>query len=341
MNRRSWLLAALLACCADDPPAPAPAVPPARSPAPATLPRPSVTPAPAGPSANEEPEAPTVSPLADRGIFSDLDAYATLEVPAWLPRADPLLLVDAARKTATLLLAAHPAKTYPLGDGSSTSFASLPLRLADRQELEALGPPAVREISPRDLPDRDGDGIPDTVDVAMGARKAVKNGAAYQEGYEKLAYPGGDVSRDKGVCTDVIVRAWRNAGLDLQVALFEDMSARPARYGLKAGQRPDPSIEHRRVRRMLPWFRAHLAALPTTFDADARGRDAWLPGDVLFMDTIASRPGPDHVGLVSDRADPLGRPLVINNWTYGFRTSDMPLLGLVEVTHRFRMGVTR
>lgn len=290
--------------------------------------------------------------LPDDGVFGDLDGEVTLTLPAWLPRHAPTLAVDTRHGTATLLLDGSPVKTYPLKPASDTppkpasdtplTFAALPLRAVDRDELAALGAaPPVVDAAKAQLPDRDDDGIPDSIDTMLGARKVALNGAAYQEGYEKLPYPGGDVSREMGVCTDVVVRALRNAGLDLQAALYKDMTATPARYGLEAGRRADPSIEHRRVRRLLPWFRAHLAELPPTFDGDATGRDAWLPGDVVFMDTIASRKGPDHVGLVSDTTDALGRPQIVNNWTYGFHTSDMPLLTFVPVTHRFRLGVER
>lgn len=348
MLRRILLLAALaLACCQEPPeeaqapdnPGASEATPTWTTPAPAP---PDERPAPTPEAPPTLPAAPLPAGLRDVGVFGDLDPQVAIALPPWLPRADPTLVVDAPHRTATLVLAGAPAKTYPLSDAvSALSFATLPLRPGDREELRALAP-AVRRASAKDpWRDADDDGIPDPIDAALGARKAALNGADYMEGYEALAYPGGDVPRERGVCTDVIVRALRNAGLDLQVKLYEDMSARGARYGLKAGKRPDRSIEHRRVRRLLPWFRAHLAALPTTFDRDAKGRDAWLPGDVLFMDTIASRKGPDHVGIVSDRTDPLGRPLVINNWTYGFKTGDMPLLAFVPVTHRFRMGVGR
>src|SRR6185436_7664707 len=78
--------------------------------------------------------------------------------------------------------------------------------------------------------DRDGDGIPDALDVLIGARKTVLNGDAYVSGYHKLSFPMGDVPRDIGVCTDVIVRALRNAGLDLQVELQRDLRRAPRAY---------------------------------------------------------------------------------------------------------------
>lgn len=336
----------LVACRSAPEPAEAPrhvAPAPPAAPAPDEAADPEAPPTPE-PAPEPEPSVDELLPagLTDKGIFPDLDAQTTLALPAWLPREDPTLLVDAAQRTATLLLAGAPAKAYPLtaAPPPEATLAALPLRAGDRAELSALGAVRVTPAKKGALRDRDGDGIPDSVDAMLGARKAALNGAAYTEGYEKLAYPGGDVARDKGVCTDVVVRALRNAGLDLQKALHEDMVAKPSRYGL-GGKKPDPSIEHRRVRRLLPWFRAHYVELPTEFDADATGRDAWLPGDVVFMETIASRKGPDHVGLVSDLTDPTGQPQIVNNWTNGFSTGDMPLLTFVAITHRFRLGLTR
>lgn len=272
---------------------------------------------------------------ADRGVFPDLDPRVRTRIAPWLPRAPAALHDDPARGLTTLYLDGLPVKVYALEGG----------RLADgdRRELErALGRLPERTRRPaRRAEDADRDGIPDPVDVLRGAHKTVLNGATYREGYQVIAYPGGDVPRDRGVCTDVVVRALRNAGIDLQPAVYRDMRAHPARYGLRDGRRPNRNIEHRRVRRLIRYFLAHHAPLPTTFDPEARGRDAWLPGDIVFMDTFPSRAGPDHVGLVADRADAEGRPLIVNNWTVGYTTREMALLDAVPVTHRFRIGLKR
>ena len=291
-------------------------------------------------------EAPEVlaAGLSDTGVFSDLDEQVTLRLPAWVPHDDAALLVDAERSVATLTLSGAPVKSYPLsGAVTALSLDALPVRKADRDELESVAPrlPIRKPSKKSRSPDADGDGIPDSVDAMLGARKAALNGAEYREGYEKLDYPSGDVDRDHGVCTDVVVRALRNAGLDLQKELYEDMTANHGRYGLGKKRSPDRNIEHRRVRRLLPFFKAHYVSLPADFDPEAKGRDAWLPGDIVFMETIASRKGPDHVGLVSDRVGEDGKPAIINNWTNGFSTTDLSLLSFVPITHRFRAGLTR
>jgi len=275
-------------------------------------------------------------PPADKGVFADLTPKTSLAIPPWIPKASPRLVRAPEAPVATLVLADHPVKSYPLVDGD--------LRRGDVAELRAhLGqlPPVEAAPSGRLWRDADGDGIPDSVDVMIGARKVALNGAAYTERYERIGYPGGDVGRERGVCTDVIVRALRNAGHDLQRLIIGDMKRRPRPYGLPQDKGPNKNVDHRRVRRQIVYFRRHHRALPTTFDANAEGRDTWLPGDIVFLDTFPHKSGPDHIGLVSDRVDAEGRPLIINNWTTGWTTKDMALLGDIPVTHRFRVSVRK
>ena len=175
--------------------------------------------------------------------------------------------------------------------------------------------------------DRDGDGIPDPVDLLLGARKTVLNGSEYDGKYVKITHRGGDVPREIGVCTDVIVRALRNAGLDLQEDLQEDRNRRPKAYPRM--QQPNPSIDPRRVKNLSPWFAHHWKSRPVDVFEDYR------PADVILMNTLPAD-GPDHIGIISDRLGRSGKPLVINNWTVGHTTAEMNLLDWVEVTHRYR-----
>ncbi len=275
-------------------------------------------------------------PHQDKGIFVDLAPKTALAIPPWIPKRTPRLIRSGHGEVATLVLSTLPVKSYPLAEGA--------LREGDRAELRAhLGavPPLEAAAPTPSWRDADADGIPDAVDAMIGARKVALNGAAYIEGYQRISYPGGDVGRERGVCTDVVVRALRNAGHDLQRLVIGDMKRRPRSYGLAEGKGPNKNVDHRRVRRQIVYFRRHHHALPTNFDPGQEGRDAWLPGDIVFLDTFPHKKGPDHVGLVSDRVDDRGRPLIINNWTTGWKTKDMALLGDIPVTHRFRVSLRR
>jgi uncharacterized protein YijF (DUF1287 family) len=263
------------------------------------------------------------SGIADRGIFPDLDAQVTTSVPAGAAdRARAWLRVDAAHHVITLYDGADPLKVYAAGpDGK-------PARAEDAEELAAIVGPAPRIVSgaPSRAEDRDGDGIVDRLDILIGAKKLLFNHAKYIERYVSIPYPNGDVPRSEGVCSDTVIRALRNAGIDLQREVHEDILRAPKAYPMV--EKIDASINHRRVRTLLPWFVRHFVTLP-------KG-ERFLPGDVVFFDTFPSREGPDHLGVVSDRAEKSGLPLVINNWTDGAVDAEMDLLSWVPVTHHFR-----
>jgi uncharacterized protein YijF (DUF1287 family) len=136
------------------------------------------------------------------------------------------------------------------------------------------------------------------------------------------------VPRTEGVCSDTIIRALRNAGIDLQREVHEDLLAARAAYPMV--EKIDASINHRRVKTLLVWFKRHTRRLP----AD----DDYQPGDVVFFDTFPSKPGAEHVGIISDRRAHDGRYLVVNNWTDGAVDAEMALLGAVPVTDHFRVA---
>lgn len=141
---------------------------------------------------------------------------------------------------------------------------------------------------------------------------------SYDPAYVDIAYPNGDVPSDRGVCTDVIIRAYRDSfGLDLQQLVHEDMrasfAAYPRHWGLK---RPDTNIDHRRVPNLETFFRRKDAALPITTNAID-----WQPGDLISQRLPAGQP---HIGIVSDRMNQDGtRPLVVHNIGAGTRVEDI------------------
>lgn len=115
----------------------------------------------------------------------------------------------------------------------------------------------------------------------------------YDPSYVKLDYPGGDVPRERGACTDVIIRAFRKADVDLQKEIHEDMarsfSAYPQKWGLA---RPDRNIDHRRVPNMMTYFARQRKSVAIS----AEPKD-YLPGDVVAWDLGG---GVTHIGLVTN-----------------------------------------
>lgn len=152
--------------------------------------------------------------------------------------------------------------------------------------------------------------------VVVAARKQVGVTLRYDPAYSVLAFPNGDVERAKGVCTDVVIRAFRDAlGLDLQALVNADMRANftayPKNWGLG---RPDRNIDHRRVPNLATYWRRQGVSLPVTDNpAD------WRPGDI-FTQMVGGRL--PHTGIVSDRRDTTGVPLVLHNIGAGTREED-------------------
>lgn len=152
--------------------------------------------------------------------------------------------------------------------------------------------------------------------LVAAARRQVGVTLRYDPAYTVLAFPNGDVDRVKGVCTDVVIRAYRDAlALDLQGLVNADMRANfgayPKNWGLG---RPDHNIDHRRVPNLAAFWRRQKAAVPVTEDpAD------WRPGDIFTQRVGGRLP---HTGIVSDRKNSRGVPLVIHNIGGGAREED-------------------
>jgi uncharacterized protein YijF (DUF1287 family) len=149
----------------------------------------------------------------------------------------------------------------------------------------------------------------------------------YDAAYVKLAYPRGDVPIDRGVCTDVLVRAFRTLGVDLQVQVHEDMSAHfdayPKKWGLSG---PDSSIDHRRVPNIQTYFSRRGKAVRIS-DNPA---DYW-PGDVVTWDVF----GRPHTGIVSTIASSDGkRYCIAHNIGAGAQVEDV--LFAYRITGHYR-----
>ncbi len=153
--------------------------------------------------------------------------------------------------------------------------------------------------------------------VVTAAHEQLGQTLYYDPAYRRLTYPGGDVPLDRGVCTDVIIRAFRKADVDLQVLVHQDMkaafSAYPQQWGLA---RADPNIDHRRVPNLMRFFERKNKALPLSRDpADYR------PGDVVAWRLPGGRL---HIGIVSNiRTTDARRYLLVHNIGAGAKLEDI------------------
>lgn len=151
--------------------------------------------------------------------------------------------------------------------------------------------------------------------LAAAAASQVGKTVSYDASYTELRYPGGDVPIERGVCTDVVIRAFRSLGVDLQVEVHKDMAAHfaayPHRWGL-AG--PDTNIDHRRVPNLETYFSRQEQAVPASDDA----ADYW-PGDLVTWD-LYGRP---HIGIVSTvRSADGSRFCIVHNIGAGTQIED-------------------
>jgi uncharacterized protein len=161
--------------------------------------------------------------------------------------------------------------------------------------------------------------------------------AAYTTGYDGsyrvIAYPGGDVPRETGVCTDVIIRAYRTLGIDLQKLVHEDMrrhfSLYPRHWGLK---RPDANIDHRRVPNLQTFFTRFGESLgPSDNPGDYR------PGDLVIWDLSYPRRPLPHIGVVTERKSAAGgRPLIAHNIGAGVKVEDILFAYKITGHYRYR-----
>jgi uncharacterized protein YijF (DUF1287 family) len=158
---------------------------------------------------------------------------------------------------------------------------------------------------------------PPSPPLVAAARAQVGVVRLYDPAYFSVPYPGGDVPADRGVCTDVIIRALRTQGLDLQQAIHEDMRAHfdeyPRQWGLS---RTDRSIDHRRVPNQMRWFERHGWE-----QAIGRSATDFAPGDIVAWKLSGS--GLLHIGIVSDRRSHDGTPLILHNINAGTQEDNL------------------
>jgi len=160
------------------------------------------------------------------------------------------------------------------------------------------------------------------------AKQRTEHQINYDGSYRKIAYPNGDVPDHIGVCTDVIIRAYRKLGIDLQKDVHEDMKTHfkeyPQIWGLRG---PDKNIDHRRVPNLQTFFKSHGVELPVGNDPNV-----YQAGDLVTWMLPNNLP---HIGIVIDQKSLDGkRPMIVHNIGAGPVVEDM--LFDYKITGRYR-----
>lgn len=166
----------------------------------------------------------------------------------------------------------------------------------------------------------------DGVSLVTAARAQIGVTVNYDPTYRQIGYPNGDVPRETGVCSDVIIRALRDAvGIDLQKLVHEDIVWHKAAYPIKyLNHWSDANIDHRRVSNLRVFFRRKgWSVYPTDSD--------FHPGDILTLKLLS---GADHIVLVGDRKNSKGELSMIHN--IGVGTEEEESLSAGEIDGHFR-----
>lgn len=145
--------------------------------------------------------------------------------------------------------------------------------------------------------DYDNDGIDDYTDIMLGARIEAENNPDYKSAY----YAGGYPPDNEGVCTDVVWRAFKNAGYYLKDLIDEDIKNNVNEYPRVQGK-PDSNIDFRRVPNLITFFTRNATSLTTNLNQI----DQWQPGDIVTF-------GNSHVGIISDKRNSKGIPYLLHN----------------------------
>jgi hypothetical protein len=175
--------------------------------------------------------------------------------------------------------------------------------------------------------DQNLNGIPDAIDIVKGARQEVERGTVYDGAY----FPGGYPPEGIGACTDVIWRAFNNAGYNLKKMVDEDIKKNPKAYGV-TGRKPDPAIDFRRVRNLQVFFKLHGQELTTEVIArDVNNLTNWQAGDIVVFGLPL-----EHIGIISDLRGRDGVPLIIHNAGPKASEGNYLLSWPSKITYHFR-----
>ncbi len=175
------------------------------------------------------------------------------------------------------------------------------------------------------------DGSDPSSDPQFGAKLAAAGVAqtgdfvVYTDRYRKLSFPMGDVSALYGVCTDVIIRAYRSLGIDLQAAV--------KRSGIGSG---DPSIDHRRTETLRRFFARNGTDIPVSDFAED-----YLPGDIVTYHRPQNSGSQSHIAIVTDLISRSGRPMIVHNRGWGPQIEDGLFVDRITGHYRYRGGLAQ
>ena len=158
------------------------------------------------------------------------------------------------------------------------------------------------------------------------AQKQVGQTLTYNPEYVYIKYPMGDIPLSKGVCTDVVVRAFRGVNIDLQERIYKDKKKFPKRYkGLYYTDKLDPNIDHRRVKNIQKYL----------ISRGYRVNDSFKPGDIVLWKLQGKTKVLDHIGICSNKKNRQGEPLILHNINSGVKEEDV--LRKYKIVDHFRV----
>lgn len=188
-------------------------------------------------------------------------------------------------------------------------------------ESQAETEPSYAHLNIQSEFDYNDNGIDDFSDFVLGAQKDANIHPRYDGSY--IGINGGYPTAQVGVCTDLVWRAFKEAGYSLRTMLNEDIMNHPDRYPMV--EKPDPNIDSRRVKTTRPFYEAYCEVLTNDLTDPAD----WQPGDIVIFN-----PDDYHIGILSDRRNNEGFPLVFHN--QGQREREEDFLPRKEVSGHYR-----
>ena len=176
-----------------------------------------------------------------------------------------------------------------------------------------------------------GASAPDLVDAAL---ERTKHSVRYDGAYHRISYPNGDVPANIGVCTDVIIRSYRQLNVDLQALVHEDMLANFSEYPSKriwGLSRPDSNIDHRRVPNLQTFFTRHGVVLPIS-----QNGKSYRSGDIVTWMLPGNLP---HIGIIVNQdVGDKEKPYVVHNIGSGPILEDMLFDYQITGHYRYEVG---